>query len=100
MSNVDPGNKEQLVEETTLAEAVLEPTAPSASSDQPTIVITLEALQSLIQSQVNQAILLLLRVSAHASPDFVTTYNATVRLDAATLRSNQGSSGQVRSSGK
>ena len=56
MSNVYPGNEEQLVEGTAPAEAVSEPAALSASSNQPTVVIILEALQSLIQSQVNQVV--------------------------------------------
>ena len=34
-------------------------------------------------------------VSAHASQDFVTAYNAAVKLDATTSRSNQGSSSQM-----
>lgn len=39
-------------------------------------------------------------MSAHASQDFVTAYNAAVKLDASTPRNNQGSSSQVRPSGK
>ena len=39
-------------------------------------------------------------MSAHASQDFVTTYNVAVKLDATTARSNQGSSSQMRPSGK
>ena len=39
-------------------------------------------------------------VSAHASQDFVIAYNAAVKLDATTPRSNQGSSSQMRPSGK
>ena len=39
-------------------------------------------------------------VSAHASQDFVMAYNAAVKLDATTPRSDQGSSSQVRPSGK
>ncbi|KAG6571796.1 hypothetical protein SDJN03_28524, partial [Cucurbita argyrosperma subsp. sororia] len=54
-SNVDLENEGQPVEETAPAEAVSEPAAQSASRDQPTVVITLEALQSLIESRVDQA---------------------------------------------
>ena len=55
-SNVDLGNEGQPVEGTAPAEAIPEPAAQSASRDQPTVVITLEALQSLIESQVDQAV--------------------------------------------
>ena len=46
-SNVDPGNEEQPIEGTAPAEVDLEPAAPSTLRHQPTVVITLEALQSL-----------------------------------------------------
>ena len=39
-------------------------------------------------------------MSTHASQDFVAAYNAAVKLDASTPRNNQGSSSQVRPSGK
>ncbi|KAG6577467.1 hypothetical protein SDJN03_25041, partial [Cucurbita argyrosperma subsp. sororia] len=55
-SNVDSGNEGQPIEETASAEAVQEPVAQSASRDQLTVVITLEALQSLIESRVDQAV--------------------------------------------
>ncbi|KAG6601747.1 hypothetical protein SDJN03_06980, partial [Cucurbita argyrosperma subsp. sororia] len=55
-SNVDPENEEQPVEGTTPVEADPKPTAPSASRDQSTVVITLEALQSLVESRVDQAV--------------------------------------------
>ncbi|KAG6575338.1 hypothetical protein SDJN03_25977, partial [Cucurbita argyrosperma subsp. sororia] len=140
-SNVDLGNEEQPVEGTALAEANLEPIALSASRDQPTVAITLETLQSLIESRVDQAVqshvdqavqaaLTGLRsqaapttpISSQATtvseapgvgvqavipptsstelPDFITTYNAAVKLDATIPRSNQGSSSQMRPSGK
>ena len=50
MSNVDLGIEGQPVEGTAPAVVVPEPASQSASRDQPTVVITLEALQSLIQS--------------------------------------------------
>ena len=53
---MDSGNEGQPVEETAPAEAVPEPAAEWASRDQPTVVITLEALQSLIESRVDQAV--------------------------------------------
>ena len=42
--NLDSGNEEQSVEGTAPVEAVTKPAAPSASRDQPTVVIILEAL--------------------------------------------------------
>ena len=50
MSNVDLGIEGQPIEGTAPAVAIPETTSQSASRDQPTVVITLEALQSLIQS--------------------------------------------------
>ncbi|KAG6605535.1 hypothetical protein SDJN03_02852, partial [Cucurbita argyrosperma subsp. sororia] len=52
MSNVDLGIEGQPIEGTAPAVAVSEPASQSASRDQPTVVITLEALQSLIQTPV------------------------------------------------
>ncbi|KAG6571732.1 hypothetical protein SDJN03_28460, partial [Cucurbita argyrosperma subsp. sororia] len=136
-SNVDLGNEGQPVEETAPAEAVPEPAAQSASRDQPTVVITLEALQSLIESRVDQAMQSRVDQAVQAAlaglgsqaaptapvsgqttlvsetlevgvqtvtpptrltelPDFVTAYNAAVKLDASTPRNNQGSSSQTR----
>ncbi|KAG6573684.1 hypothetical protein SDJN03_27571, partial [Cucurbita argyrosperma subsp. sororia] len=50
MSNVDLGIEGQPIEGTAPAVAIPETTSQSASRDQPTVVITLEALQSLIQT--------------------------------------------------
>ncbi|KAG6573685.1 hypothetical protein SDJN03_27572, partial [Cucurbita argyrosperma subsp. sororia] len=52
MSNVDLGIEGQPIEGTAPAVAIPETISQSASRDQPTVVITLEALQSLIQTSV------------------------------------------------